>query len=162
MMFKKGGVEKRLKKISKHEAASLKLLEKQESELEKAVEENDEQVETILGKESPAEVKIRVEIEKLTRKLQQLDCELGKVHALREKEVRPLRFRGDDLVAKLETVRSQLASSRTIRERSLSTTSLDMRDKSKLDLSLARDVRNSPGSAPVLDKDSPPPYNNSF
>jgi hypothetical protein len=76
--------------------------------------------------------------------------------------VRPLRLRGDDLVAKLETVRSQLASTRTMRERSLSTTSLDMRDKSKLDLSLARNVRNSPGSAPVLDNDSPPPYNNSF
>ena len=45
----------------------------------KAVEENDKLVETILGKESPAEVKIRAEIEKLTRKLQQLDCELWKV-----------------------------------------------------------------------------------
>ena len=75
-MFKKGGVEKRLKKITKQEAASLKLLEKQESELVKAVEENDKQVET------PAEVKFGVEIEKLTRKLQQLDCELGKVKVI--------------------------------------------------------------------------------
>ena len=68
------------------------------------------------------------------------------MQALRENEVRPLRLRGDDLVAKLETVRSQLASTRTMRERSLSTTSLDMRDKSKLDLSLAsrgRRVRES-------------------
>ena len=82
MMFKKGGMQKRLKRISKQEAASLKLLEKQESELVKAVEENDKLVETILGKESPAEVKIREEIEKLTRKLQQLDCELGKVKVI--------------------------------------------------------------------------------
>ena len=54
-----------------------------ESELVKAVEENDEQVETILGKESPAEVKIRVEIEKLAKKLHQLDCELGKVKIIK-------------------------------------------------------------------------------
>ena len=53
-----------------------------ESDLVKAVEENDKLVETILGKESPAEVKIREEIEKLTRKLQQLDCELGKVKVI--------------------------------------------------------------------------------
>ena len=79
LMFKKGGMEKRLKKISKQEAASIKLLEKQESELLKAMEENDKLVETILGKESPAEVKIMADIEKLTKKLQHLDCELGKV-----------------------------------------------------------------------------------
>ena len=42
-------------------------------------------------------------------------------------------MRGDDLVAKLETVRSQLASTRTMRERSLSTTSLDMRDKGEFE-----------------------------
>ena len=84
MMFKKGGLERRLKKISKQEAESLKLLEKQEAELVKAVEENDKQVETILGKESPAEVKIRAEIEKLTKKLQQLNCELGKVQIIKQ------------------------------------------------------------------------------
>ena len=77
-------MSKRLKKISKQEAASLKLLEKQESELVKAVEENDKQVETILGKETPAEVKIRVEIEKLTRKIEQLDCDLGKVKIIQK------------------------------------------------------------------------------
>ena len=82
MMFRKGGVEKRLKKISKQEAASLKLLEKQESELVKAVEENEKLVETILSKQSPAEVKIRFEIEKLTRKLELLSCDLEKVGRL--------------------------------------------------------------------------------
>ena len=48
------------------------------------MEENDKLVETILGKESPAEVKIRVEIEKITKKLQQLDCELGKVKLIKQ------------------------------------------------------------------------------
>ena len=85
MMFRKGGVEKRLKKISKQEAASLKLLEKQEVELVKAVEENEKLVETILTKETPAEVKIRTEIDKLTGKLRQLNCDLEKVRILSNK-----------------------------------------------------------------------------
>ena len=79
-MFRKGGMEKRLKKINKQEVASIKLLEKQESELVKAVEENDKQVETILAKESPAEVKIRTEMDKLSIKLRQLNSELVKVN----------------------------------------------------------------------------------
>ena len=78
-MFRKGGVEKRLKKISIQEAASMKLLEKQEIELVKAVEENERLVETVLVKQSPAEAKIRSEIDKLTRKLKQLNCDLEKV-----------------------------------------------------------------------------------
>ena len=81
-MFRKGGVERRLKKISKQEAASIRLLEKQETELVKAVEENDKQMETILARESPAEVKIRTEIEKLSIRLKQLNGELVKVKSL--------------------------------------------------------------------------------
>ena len=79
-MFKKGGVEKRLRKIHKQEAASLKLLEKQESDLVKAVEENAKLVESILARETPAEMKIRTEMEKLSQRLQQLDSELAKVN----------------------------------------------------------------------------------
>ena len=41
-------------------------------------------METILGKETPAEVKVRVEIEKLTRKIEQLDCDLGKVKIIQK------------------------------------------------------------------------------
>ena len=78
-MFRKGGMERRLKKINKQEAESIKLLEKQEAELVKAVEENDKQVETIVAKESPAEVETRTEIEKLSIKLQQLKSSLVKV-----------------------------------------------------------------------------------
>ena len=82
-MFRKGGMERRLKKINNQEAESIKLLEKQEAELVKALEENDKQVETVLAKESPAEVKIRTEIEKLRSKLEQLNSELVKVkHSL--------------------------------------------------------------------------------
>ena len=81
-MFRKGGVERRLKKISKQEAASIKLLEKQETELVKAAEENDKQVETILARETPAEVKVRTEIEKLSIRFKQLNGELVKVKSL--------------------------------------------------------------------------------
>ena len=50
-MFRRANpVEKRLRKISKQEAASLKLLEKQEVELVKAVEENAREVEASFGK----------------------------------------------------------------------------------------------------------------
>ena len=79
-MFKKGGVERRLRKINKQEAASLKLLEKQECELVKAVEQNDKLVEAIISKETPVEVKIRKDIEKLSSKIQQLENELIKVN----------------------------------------------------------------------------------
>ena len=72
-------MEKRMKKISKQEAVSLKLLEKQESELLKAVEENERLVETILVEESPAEVKIRMEIEQLSGNIAMLNCKLMKV-----------------------------------------------------------------------------------
>ena len=57
-MFRRANpVEKRLRKISKQEAASLKLLEKQEVELVKAVEENAREVEARLAKETPAEAR---------------------------------------------------------------------------------------------------------
>ena len=46
-----------MRKISKQEAASLKLLEKQEVELVKAVEENAREVEARLAKETPAEAR---------------------------------------------------------------------------------------------------------
>ena len=68
---------------------------------------------------------------------------------LRENEVRPLRLRGGDLLSKLDVVRNKLASSRTMRERSMSTTSLDVRDK----------TRYMQGST---DSDDPPPYKHSF
>ena len=79
MMFKKDGIGKRLKKISKHEAASVKLLEQQESELEKAVKENQSLLQKTLTKETPREVKIRSDIEKLTKKIEELNCNLEMV-----------------------------------------------------------------------------------
>lgn len=86
-MFRKGNpVERRLRKISKQEAASLKLLEKQEVELVKAVEENAREVETRLARETPAEAKLKAEIDRVTRRLANLTSDMQKVinhwHAL--------------------------------------------------------------------------------
>ena len=78
-MFKKNGMEKRLKKINRQEEAGLRLLEKQEIELVKAIEENDKQVEALRSKQSPTEIKLKEEISKLTTKLKQLNNELEKV-----------------------------------------------------------------------------------
>ena len=79
MWRKVNPVERRLRKISKQETASLKLLEKQEAELVKAVQENQEQVAARLARESPAETKLRAEVEKLTRRLAGLGTDLEKV-----------------------------------------------------------------------------------
>ena len=66
-MFKKTGVEKRLRKISRNEAASVKLLENQEYELCKALDENSKLIEKRLSKQSPGELKITQEVEKLSK-----------------------------------------------------------------------------------------------
>ena len=92
-MFRKGNpVERRLKKISKQEAASLKLLEKQEAELVKAVEENSRLVAARLARETPAEARLRGEIEKITRRLASLNSDIEKV------SVQELTVYHDDLV----------------------------------------------------------------
>ena len=57
----------------------MRLLESQKAELEKAVEENEKLVEQTLAEESPAEVKIRMDIEELTGKMGLLNSQLEKV-----------------------------------------------------------------------------------
>ena len=66
-------------KINKQECESLKLLEKQEAELLKAIEDNESLVKTVLAKESPSEMKIKLEIESLTKKLGKINCSFEKV-----------------------------------------------------------------------------------
>ena len=82
-MFRKANpVEKRLRKISKQETASLKLMEKQEQELVKAVEENVRAVETRLSKETPAEAKLKAEIDRLTKRLATLNTDMETVSVI--------------------------------------------------------------------------------
>jgi len=78
-MFKKNAFEKRLRKISKQEAANVRLLEKQELELQRALDENEKLIERGLSKQGPGEIKVTQEIEKLTKRLTQLNSELDKV-----------------------------------------------------------------------------------
>ena len=146
-MFKKTGVEKRLRKISRNEAASIKLLENQESELCKALDENSQLIEKRLSKQSPGELKITQEVEKLSKRLTQLNIDLDKMRLKREDEVTPLRVRGEEMTEKLKMIRNQLESVRSSRERSLSLSSLDTRNIS---------INQSPPPCP------PPPYNESF
>ena len=148
-MFKKTGVEKRLRKISRNEAASVKLLENQEQELCKALDENSRIIEKRLSKQSPGEMKITQEVEKLSKRLTQLNIDLEKMRLKREDEVTPLRARGEELTEKLRLTRDQLESVRRVRERSLSLSSLDTRNIS---------INQSQPPSP----DAPPPYNESL
>ena len=143
-MFKKTGVEKRLRKISRNEAASVKLLENQEYELCKALDENSKLIEKRLSKQSPGELKITQEVEKLSKRLTQLNIDLEKMRLKREDEVTPLRVRGEELTEKLKITRDQLVSVRSVRERSHSLSSLDIRNTS---------INQSPPPC------APPPYN---
>ena len=70
---------KRLKKIYKQEAESLRLLENQKIELAKAIEENVKLIRDELEEESPPEIKIRQEIEDLKEKVELLNTQLTKV-----------------------------------------------------------------------------------
>ena len=117
-----------MRKISRNEAASIKLLESQESELCKALDENSQLIEKRLRKQSPGEVKITQEVEKLSKRLTQLNIDLEKMRLKREDEVTPLRVRGEEMAEKLKMIRNQLESVRSIRERSLSLSSLYTRN----------------------------------
>ena len=70
---------KKLKKIYKQEAETLRLLENQKAELAKAIEENVKLIQDELEEESPAEMKIRQEIEDLTERVGLLNTQLTKV-----------------------------------------------------------------------------------
>jgi len=126
MMFRKDGVEKRLRRIVKGELANLKLLEKQELELEKAVEDNDRLLTSRLEKQSPAEIKIEKEMAKLRERLDKLQADRQQFRESRERSLEPFRQRDEDLREKLKLVRLQLETVRNMRERSFSTSSINL------------------------------------
>ena len=66
----------------------------------------------------------------------------------------PLRVRGDELAAKLESVRGALALAHGMRERTASVSKLDLSISS---ISSSSDPRAD--SAPTLGSEDPPPYN---
>ena len=68
-----------MKKIGKQEVKTLELLETQQNELEKAVEENKNLIEATLLTESKHELKLRGEIQDLTERTEKLGNKLQKV-----------------------------------------------------------------------------------
>jgi len=165
--MRKSAVERRLRKIDKNEVAGLRLLERQEADLEVAIQENERLVEARMAKKSQAEVKLTGEVDKLTKKLAQLNIELEKIKQTREDSVRPLREQGEELREKLKLVKTQGETARFMRERSLSTSRLELsssRCSSPVNSSLTPflEVTSTPPqdirSAPALQPKDPPPY----
>ena len=68
MFTRRDNIQKRLVKIKKQEAKTLQTLVRQQEELEKALDENNELISAFLLKESKDEAVLRREIESLTKK----------------------------------------------------------------------------------------------
>ena len=69
MFTRRDNIQKRLVKIKKQEAKTLQTLIKQEDELKKAVDENNEMISLFLNQESSEEKTLRTEIDNLTKKM---------------------------------------------------------------------------------------------
>ena len=82
MFTRRDNIQKRLNKIKKHEAKTLQTLTKQEDELKKAADENNEMVKVFLDRESNEEKALRVEIEELSKKMNVLHNKLTEVNRL--------------------------------------------------------------------------------
>ena len=79
MFTRRDNIQKRLVKIKKQEAKTLQTLIKQEDELKKAVNENNELIKLFLNQESSEEKTLRIEIEELTKKLNSFQSKLEQV-----------------------------------------------------------------------------------
>ena len=80
MFNRKDTIQKRLLKIKKHEMKTLQTLEKQESELSKAVEENNQLIKAFLDNETKEEIVLKQEIESLTAQRDILQEKLSEVN----------------------------------------------------------------------------------
>ena len=72
-------MDKTMKKICQQEMKTLKLLEAQQNELEKAMKENKNFIEATLLTESKHELKLKGEIQELTKRTEKLRNKLQKV-----------------------------------------------------------------------------------
>lgn len=81
MFTRRDNIQKRLVKIKKQEAKTLQTLIKQEDELKKAVDENNEMISLFLNQESSEEKTLRVEIEELTKKMNAFQNKLEEVNS---------------------------------------------------------------------------------
>ena len=81
MFTKRDNIQRRLVKIKKQEAKTLQTLTKQEDELKKAVDENNEMVKFYLDRESNEEKALRIEIEELSKKMSVFQIKLTEVNS---------------------------------------------------------------------------------
>ena len=81
MFTRRDNIQKRLVKIKKQEAKTLQTLIKQEDELKKAVDENNEMISLFLNQESSEEKTLRVEKEELTKKMNAFQNKLEEVNS---------------------------------------------------------------------------------
>ena len=80
MFTRRDNIQKRLVKIKKHEAKTLQTLIKQEDELKKAVDENNEMISLFLNQESSEEKTLRTEIDDLAKKMNAFQNKLDEVN----------------------------------------------------------------------------------
>ena len=81
MFTRRDNIQKRLVKIKKQEAKTFQTLTKQEDELKKAVDENNEMVKFYLDRESNEEKALRIEIEELSKKMSVFHIKLTEVNS---------------------------------------------------------------------------------
>ena len=79
MFTRRDNIQKRLVKIKKQEAKTLQTLVRQQEELQKALDENNELISAFLLKESKDEAVLRREIESLTKKRDNFQEKLDEV-----------------------------------------------------------------------------------
>ncbi|QQP37815.1 Uncharacterized protein FKW44_018213, partial [Caligus rogercresseyi] len=79
-------------------------------ELLKALEENEKLIQQRLGKSAPTEIKLDLELERLTKRLSVIKDELDKIRAKKQDEVMPLHVRSMDLQERLRNLDTQLNS----------------------------------------------------
>ena len=80
MFTRRDNIQKRLVKIKKQEAKTLQTLIKQEDELKKAVDENNEMISLFLNQESSEEKTLRTEIDDLAKKMNAFQNKLDEVN----------------------------------------------------------------------------------
>ena len=80
MFTRRDNIQKRLLKIQKQESKTLQVLQKQEDELRKALDENNQLISIFLDKESKEEKSLQQEIDFLSNKKEALEEKLSQVH----------------------------------------------------------------------------------
>ena len=82
MFTRRDNIQKRLLKIQKQESKTLQVLQKQEDELKKALDENNQLISIFLDKESKEEKSLQQEIDLLSNRRKTLEEKLSQVRNL--------------------------------------------------------------------------------